>query len=99
MQLHAMWDEYPALSKYLQEVLKTIETNIKIRDNPVAQNAKALIHAGGKLLRPAFALLSAQVGHDYAIERAVSFAAALEVRHMATVIHEYVVDDSPLRRG
>ncbi len=25
MQLHAMWDEYPALSKDLQEVLQTIE--------------------------------------------------------------------------
>lgn len=99
MQLHAMWDEYPALSKDLQEVLQTIEKNIQIRDKHVEQNVKDLIHAGGKLLRPAFALLSAQAGPDYDKERAVSIAAALEVLHMATLIHDDVVDDSPLRRG
>lgn len=47
MQLHAMWDEYPALSKDLQEVLQTIEKNIQIRDKHVEQNVKDLIHAGG----------------------------------------------------
>lgn len=99
MQLHAMWDEYPALSKDLQEVLQTIEKNIQIRDKHVEQNVKDLIHAGGKLLRPAFALLSAQAGPDYDKDRAVSIAAALEVLHMATLIHDDVVDDSPLRRG
>ncbi|EAG7470550.1 polyprenyl synthetase family protein, partial [Listeria monocytogenes] len=40
MQLHAMWDEYPALSKDLQEVLQTIEKNIQIRDKHVEQNVK-----------------------------------------------------------
>lgn len=54
MQLHAMWDDYPALSKDLQEVLQTIEKNIQIRDKHVEKNVKDLIHAGGKLLRPAF---------------------------------------------
>lgn len=40
-------DEYPALSKDLQEVLQTIEKNIQIRDKHVEQNVKDLIHAGG----------------------------------------------------
>lgn len=33
MQLHAMWDEYPALSKDLQEVLQTIEKIFKFAIN------------------------------------------------------------------
>ncbi|EUJ33914.1 polyprenyl synthase, component II [Listeria floridensis FSL S10-1187] len=99
MQLHSMWENYPELKKDLAEVLMTIEKNIQIRDKRVEENVKMLIHAGGKLLRPAFALLSAKLGPDYDRERAISVAAALEVLHMATLIHDDVVDESKLRRG
>lgn len=99
MQLHSMWASYPDLEKDLKDVLKTIEKNIQIRDKRVNQNVHSLIHAGGKLLRPAYALLMAEIGPDYERERAVSVAAALEVLHMATLIHDDVVDESPLRRG
>ncbi|WP_163655201.1 polyprenyl synthetase family protein [Listeria sp. PSOL-1] len=99
MRLHPMWENYPALQKDLQDVLITIEKNIQIRDKNVEKNIKNLIHAGGKLLRPAYALLSAQIGPDYDHDRAISVAAALEVLHMATLIHDDVVDESPIRRG
>ncbi len=63
--------------------------------------AAALIGAGGKRLRPAFCLngfLSA--GGDPAREPvAVDAAAALEVLHAFALLHDDVLDDSPLRRG
>ncbi|MBC6315984.1 polyprenyl synthetase family protein [Listeria grandensis] len=99
MQLHPMWDAYPNLQTDLKDVLTTIEKSIQIRDKQVEQNVKALIHAGGKLLRPAYALLAAQVGPDYDRDRAIAVAGALEVLHMATLIHDDVVDDAPTRRG
>ncbi|WP_099222955.1 polyprenyl synthetase family protein [Listeria costaricensis] len=99
MQLHAMWEEYPALQTDLTEVLNTIEKNIQIRDKNVETTIKNLIHAGGKLLRPAYALLCAQLGPDYDREKAIAVASALEVLHMATLIHDDVVDESELRRG
>lgn len=37
MQLHAMWDEYPALSKDLQEVLQTIEKIFKFAINTLSK--------------------------------------------------------------
>ncbi|MBC1522528.1 polyprenyl synthetase family protein [Listeria aquatica] len=99
MQLHSMWEHYPELKTDLADVLQTIEENIQIRDKRVEENIKMLIHAGGKLLRPAFALLSANLGPDYDRDRAISVAAALEVLHMATLIHDDVVDESSIRRG
>ncbi|MBC2304240.1 polyprenyl synthetase family protein [Listeria booriae] len=99
MQLHPMWDNYPNLQIDLQDVLTTIEKNVQIRDKQVEQNVKALIHAGGKLLRPAYAMLAAQIGPDNNRDRAIAVAAALEVLHMATLIHDDVVDDAPTRRG
>ncbi len=52
--------------------------------------------AGGKRLRPLLVLLCA--GPD-AGEGAVRAAAAIELVHMATLVHDDVLDDAPLRRG
>jgi geranylgeranyl pyrophosphate synthase len=52
--------------------------------------------AGGKRLRPLLVLLCAGPG---AGEGAVRAAAAIELVHMATLVHDDVLDDAPLRRG
>lgn len=61
----------------------------------------ALIGAGGKRLRPAFCL-NGFLSADGAPARepvAVDAAAALEVLHVFALLHDDVLDDSPLRRG
>lgn len=60
-----------------------------------------LVGAGGKRLRPAFCLSGfLAAGGDPARESvAVDAAAALEVLHAFLLIHDDVLDDSPLRRG
>lgn len=56
----------------------------------------ATLAAGGKRLRPLLVLLCA--GADRG-EEAVRGAAAIELIHMATLVHDDVLDDAPLRRG
>lgn len=60
-----------------------------------------LVGAGGKRLRPAFCLNGfLAAGGDSAREPvAVDAAAALEVLHAFALLHDDVLDDSPLRRG
>ncbi len=56
--------------------------------------------AGGKRLRPALALLAARlVGRHWDEPRAVSAGAAAEMIHLATLMHDDVVDESRERRG
>lgn len=56
--------------------------------------------AGGKRLRPALALLSGRVlERTFPADRAYSAAAAAELIHMATLMHDDVVDQAPERRG
>ncbi|MBI2491090.1 MAG: polyprenyl synthetase family protein [Candidatus Rokubacteria bacterium] len=70
-------------------------------DSPVA-----LIHemggyiagAGGKRLRPILLLLAARLA-GYRGPRSVRLACVVEVLHTATLIHDDVVDQAPLRRG
>lgn len=56
--------------------------------------------SGGKRLRPAIALLAARcVGRSFDTHRAYAAAAAVELIHMATLMHDDVVDEAPERRG
>ena len=52
----------------------------------------------GKLLRPTLLLLSNEVG-DQPSDDAVTYAAVVELVHLATLVHDDAVDNSVLRRG
>ncbi|WP_083995406.1 heptaprenyl diphosphate synthase component II [Caryophanon latum] len=57
-----------------------------------------LVQAGGKRIRPVFVLLCAKFG-QYDIERLKHVAVPLELVHMASLVHDDVIDDSNMRRG
>ncbi|HEY8467889.1 MAG TPA: polyprenyl synthetase family protein [Solirubrobacterales bacterium] len=65
-------------------------------DGPLAGDAQATLRAGGKRLRPMLVLVCA--GRD-AGEEALRAATAIELVHMATLVHDDVLDAAPLRRG
>ena len=64
--------------------------------NRLGAEAEATLTAGGKRLRPLLVLMAAGEG---AGERAVRAAAAVELVHMATLVHDDVLDGAPVRRG
>jgi geranylgeranyl pyrophosphate synthase len=59
-------------------------------------DAAATLAAGGKRLRPLLVLLCAGA---HGRGEAVRAAAAIELVHMATLVHDDVLDRAPLRRG
>jgi heptaprenyl diphosphate synthase len=68
-------------------------------DYPLLKEANIeLLQAGGKRIRPVFVLLSSMFG-NYDINRVKYVAVTLETIHMATLVHDDVVDDAKLRRG
>ena len=60
--------------------------------------AAHLVSAGGKRLRPLITLASAQLA-GYQGDAHIKLAAAVEFIHSATLLHDDIVDGSPLRRG
>lgn len=64
----------------------------------VSQVGEYIINSGGKRLRPALVILSAQA-FGYRGKRHHDLAAVVEFIHTATLLHDDVVDESELRRG
>jgi octaprenyl-diphosphate synthase len=68
-------------------------------DNPIITEAiKRMLAAGGKRLRPRITLLAAEACGGKAVEH-LYLAAYMELIHVATLIHDDVVDNAQTRRG
>lgn len=58
------------------------------------------LEAGGKRLRPVMVLMAAEAfGGEEAVPKALDAAIGYEIFHNFTLLHDDVMDDSPLRRG
>lgn len=99
MRVHPMWNNYPALQADLEKCLELINTHIRVRDKTIEKTIKDLIYSGGKLLRPAYSLLCSEIGQEQDKEKAIAVSAALETLHMATLIHDDVIDGATSRHG
>lgn len=82
------------LQRVEKELIQFVET-----DFPILQDSAVhLLAAGGKRLRPAFTLLAGKF-YGYSLEKLIPVAMALELIHMASLVHDDVVDASMTRRG
>ena len=86
----------------IQGELQTVEVRlhaaIRIEFEPLADIFESLINSGGKRIRPALAILATRF-HPTDPEKALTLAVTLELVHAATLIHDDLIDKSPLRRG
>lgn len=92
-----LWNGIPGLSEKMDRVNREIDRLLQTRDPLMAEVMAWLLSRRGKQLRPAMMLLSAAFGRWN--ECLIEFAAALEIMHMASLVHDDVVDDAKERRG
>ncbi|WP_100010795.1 heptaprenyl diphosphate synthase component II [Lentibacillus sediminis] len=89
---------YGYIKKDLEEIEKSINQVIQAEHPVLREASTALLEAGGKRIRPVFVVLSGQLG-DYDQKQVRTVAVSLELIHMATLVHDDVIDDAKLRRG
>jgi heptaprenyl diphosphate synthase len=92
----------PALETQLISQMAQVESLLRSHTRSeypfVDETAHHLVAAGGKRLRPLLTLLTAQYG-DPNTEGVIAAAVACEITHLATLYHDDVMDEAPLRRG
>ena len=91
------WSNYPIINKEIEKVKAQINKNAKCKDKIIEKSILELLNSGGKMLRPAFTVIASKFG-DYNEERVIALAAVIEMFHMATLVHDDVIDDAKLRR-
>ncbi len=64
----------------------------------LTETSMHLLNAGGKRLRPALVLYGAKF-YQFNLEKVIPLAVSLELIHMASLVHDDVVDASMTRRG
>ena len=95
----------PAERRLLHEVeagLARVEAGLPVDvafvDDIADAAGRYLLEAGGKRVRPALTLLTAQLGEG-STDSVVAAARAVEITHLASLYHDDVMDDADLRRG
>jgi geranylgeranyl pyrophosphate synthase len=88
----------PELAGLLERTERRLAEVAEAGGRELAAHATGTLSAGGKRLRPILVFLCAN-GDAAADERLVAGAAAVELLHMATLVHDDVLDGAALRRG
>ena len=92
-------DVMEILKAYAEEIDVVIDDSLsKLEPESLYESSEYLIKAGGKKFRPALTLLSCQaVGGKP--EKALKAAAAIELTHTFSLIHDDIMDNDDTRRG
>jgi hypothetical protein len=85
----------------IETALDGLFENIKFNDEPAGlyEPLKYMIAIGGKRLRPKLCLTTYSMYKDDFDDTILQPAAAIEVFHSFTLIHDDIMDKSPVRRG
>lgn len=96
--MNELWMEYPKIGKMLEEVNELIIQSTKDADDFISEAVSSAVISIGKMLRPAFVILSANFG-EYDRTSVIKLAAVTEMLHIATLVHDDIIDEAKLRRG
>lgn len=88
-----------SISKELSLVEKLLRETVTSPESLLTEIANYAIGAGGKRARPAVTILSFYAVGGEEVKRAIEIAAALELVHNATLIHDDINDGGTTRRG
>ncbi len=92
------WSAYPEIASGLEMVEAYLEDQLSQGGSLISDAIMSLLRAGGKRIRPALVLASGMFGESR-IQGLVPVAAAIEIVHMATLMHDDIIDDADTRRG
>lgn len=83
----------------LSRVKKIVKAELKPNGTIVNDKSFQMFNSGGKKLRPMFTILAGKLGDQAYYEDVLKTSASLELLHMASLVHDDIIDDSALRRG
>ncbi len=88
------------IDERIRVVEQTLGESIRSEIRLAERVGSHTLDAGGKRMRPALVFVSAEAtGRPFQVERCDRLGACLEMIHMATLLHDDVIDSAESRRG
>lgn len=94
----AFWDNYPVIEDDMNNFEGVFLKFLSSKNGLLNSALGSLATAGGKRLRPALTIASAHFG-EYNDDEIMRIASSIEILHMATLIHDDIIDEAETRRG
>ncbi len=97
----SFWRDYPHIEKDLQAIMDLVQGASQSGDRYLDQSLDYLLLNKGKMLRPALVLIGSRFGPhaDAHKDKLLHLAGSIETLHLATLVHDDIVDEAKLRRG
>ncbi len=93
------WKDEPQIEEKLQQVKSLILSSIE-KSNPFIRDLLIeRVTSGGKMIRPALVIIGSKLGEKEREDEALRVASVLEMIHIASLIHDDIIDGSRTRRG
>jgi len=89
---------YAKMKGDINKIENELERVVRDEQPLLSEAALHLLKAGGKRIRPVFVLLGGKFG-EYKLDELKKVAVTLELIHMASLVHDDVIDDAETRRG
>ncbi|MGM9539788.1 polyprenyl synthetase family protein [Anaerovibrio sp.] len=83
----------------LAELEVALQEAVSAPEKIITEIGTHLVASGGKRLRPAIYFLAARCGENFSLQEAMPLGVALEMMHMASLVHDDVIDSADTRRG
>lgn len=93
------WKDEPGIAAELKDVGSLIQDAIDRSHGFIRQLLAAQVKTNGKLLRPALVLIGSRLGDPARRPQVKRIASVLEMIHMASLVHDDIIDDAKTRRG
>jgi heptaprenyl diphosphate synthase len=86
-------------SKAFEQMKKAVDRTLSTSPSVIREYTEYLGRTTGKFIRAKSLLVCAQNERNMIPQSAVTLAAAIEILHLATLVHDDVIDNADLRRG
>ena len=96
--MKSFWKDQPDIVAHLEQVNHIINQQLTVKQSKMNEILKDLAQSGGKKIRPGLCIIGGEFG-DKDIKHLYHLSAVLEMLHMATLVHDDIIDDSVQRRG
>jgi heptaprenyl diphosphate synthase len=97
--MNEFWDDEKELQQELEAVHALIGDTVAKAQGFIRPVLLSHVRTQGKMLRPALALITCNLNRDADRTEAIRTASVLELIHLASLVHDDIIDSASKRRG